>query len=356
MIILKRLIVIAFSLFLLFLIYLFFWPVPIEPAAWVPPPAPTLTGQYQQNSKLATVERLPVGFAPEDVAIDAQHRIYAGLDDGQVIRLQPDGSHLEIFADTHGRPLGLEFDSNGNLIVADAIKGLVSISPSGVITVLTSEVDGSPFGATNDLDIAKDGTIYFTDASRKFPMTNYKADIVESQPNGRLLAYNPADKTTRMVLDNICFANGVAVSPDQSFVLVCETARYRVRRVWLTGLKQGQSDFFIDNLPGFPDGLSYNGVDRYWVALVTPRDSVLDKLLPHPFLRKAVLRLPKFLQPKPKRYSFVVALDENGRVVESLQDGSESCYGQIANVIEHDGLLYFGSIGESAVGRYRLQN
>jgi sugar lactone lactonase YvrE len=186
-------------------------------------------------------------------------------------------------------------------------------------------------------------------------MTNYKADIVESQPNGRLLAYNPADKTTRVVLDNICFANGVAVSPDQSFVLICETSRYRVRRLWLSGLKQGQSDFFIDNLPGFPDGLAFNGVDRYWVALVSPRDSLLDKLLPHPFLRKAVLRLPKFLQPKPKRYSFVVGLDKDGRVVENLQDGSETCYGQIANVIEHDGLLYFGSIGESAVGRYRLR-
>jgi sugar lactone lactonase YvrE len=356
MIILKRLIVVAITLFLLFLIYLFFWPVPIQPATWVPPQAPTLTGQYQQNSKLATVERLPVGFAPEDIAIDSQNRIYAGLDDGKIIRLQPDGSHSETFADTHGRPLGLQFDRNGSLIVADAIKGLVSISPNGVITTLSTEVDGSPFGATNDLDIAKDGTIYFTDASRKFPMTNYKADIVESQPNGRLLAYNPADKTTRVVYDDICFANGVAVSPDQSFVLVCETARYRVRRVWLTGLKQGQSDFFIDNLPGFPDGLSSNGVDRYWVALVTPRDSVLDKLLPHPFLRKAVLRLPKFLQPKPKRYAFVVALDNEGHVIGNLQDGSESCYGQIANVIEHDGFLYFGSIAESAIGRYRLRN
>ena len=354
MTIFKRLCLVALGLLLLLLIYLFFWPVPVHPAAWDPPQPPTLTGQFQQNSRLATVERLPVGFAPEDVALDAENRIYAGLDDGRVIRLQPDGSHPETFADTHGRPLGLSFDANGNLIVADALKGLISISPSGVITVLTREADGTPFGATNDLDIAKDGTIYFTDASRKFPMTNYKADIVESQPNGRLLAYNPADKTTRIVLDNICFANGVAVSPDQSFVLVCETARYRVRRVWLTGLKQGQSDFFIDNLPGFPDGVSSNGVDKYWVALVTPRDAMLDKLLPHPFLRKAVLRLPKFLQPKPKQYAFVVGLDNDGRVVENLQDGSESCYGQIANVIERNGFLYFGSIGESAVGRYRL--
>ncbi len=84
------------------------------------------------------------------------------------------------------------------------------------------------------------------------------------------------------------------------------------------------------------------------MALVTPRDATLDKLLPHPFLRKIVYRLPAFLQPAPKRYSFVLGLDANGRVVENLQDGSPECYAQIANVVEHQGFLYFGSIGESA--------
>ena len=121
-------------------------------------------------------------------------------------------------------------------------------------------------------------------------MSNYKADILEHQPNGRLLAYEPATKTTRVVLRDLRFANGVAVSPDQTFVLVCETARYRLHRVWLRGPKQGQSEIFIDNLPGFPDGVSSNGKDKFWLAVVAPRDATLDKLLPHPFLRKIVYR------------------------------------------------------------------
>ena len=107
-------------------------------------------------------------------------------------------------------------------------------------------------------------------------------------------------------------------------------------------------------MPGFPDGISSNGKDKFWLALVTPRDATLDKLLPHPFLRKAVWRLPPFLRPAPKRYSFVLGLDTNGRVVANLQDGSSSCYAQIANAVEHDGFLYFGSIGESAIGRRRI--
>jgi sugar lactone lactonase YvrE len=360
---LKRLFLILAVLIALVALYLLLWPVPISPQAWTPPTAPPLTAQFEQNSLLSTTERLSLGtgtpgagagFGPEDVALDTEGRIYAGLDDGRIMRLQANGTKPEVFSNTHGRPLGLAFDPDGNLIVADAIKGLVSIARDGAVTVLTTEADGVPFGCTNDLDVAADGTIYFTDASSKFPLTNFTADILEHGPNGRFLAYDPKTKTTHTLLRDLCFANGVAISPDQSFALVVETGKYRVHRFWLKDSKQGQAELFIDNLPGFPDGISSNGKDKFWLALVAPRDAVLDKLLPHPFLRKMVARLPKLLQPAPKRYSFVLALDLNGSVVDNLQDPSPQCYAEIANVVERNGVLYFGSIGESSVGRYRL--
>ena len=340
-------------------LYLLFWPVPISPLAWSPPTAPPLTGPYQQNHSLSGVERLELvppgtGFAPEDIALDPQNRIYAGLADGRIMRLQADGTNPQVFSNTYGRPLGLAFDPNGNLIVADAIKGLLSIAHDGLVSVLTTEANGQHFGCLNDLDVAADGTIYFTEASSKFPMSNFTADLLEHRGNGRLFAYDPRTKTTRTLLSDLCFANGVAVSLDQSFVLVVETGAYRVHRVWLSGAKSGQAEIFIDNLPGFPDGISSNGRDKFWLALVTPRDEVLDKLLPHPFLRKVVMRLPKLVQPAPQRYSFVLGLDSNGRVIDNLQNGSRDCYAQIANAVERQGVLYFGSIGEGTVGRYRL--
>ena len=375
----SRFILATLILFATLILYLLFWPVPISPQAWSPPAAPTLTGEYQQNSTLSTTSRLSLGttedrgpgqgYAPEDVAFDATGRIYAGLDDGRIIRLASDGTNPETFANTHGRPLGLAFDQAGNLIVADAIKGLLSIARDGSLAVLTTEADGEAFGCTNDLDVAADGTIYFTDASSKFPLTQFTDDILEHGPNGRLLAYDPRAKTTRTILSHLAFANGVAVSPDQSFVLVVETGEYRVHRValnqgpvqrifvradgWIGGPKYGRSEIFVDNLPGFPDGISSNGRDKFWLSLVAPRDAVLDKLLPHPFLRKIVARVPKNLQPAPKRYSFVLGLDLDGRVVDNLQNGSADCYAEIANAVESNGTLYFGSIGESTVGRYQ---
>jgi sugar lactone lactonase YvrE len=337
--------------------YLLVAPVPINPAAWTPPVAPELTGQYQQNNRLAPVDRLPLGEgrAPEDVALDSQSRIYAGFDDGRIIQLKADGTQPRLFANTNGRPLGLVFDKSGNLIIADAVKGLLQVDTSGKVTTLVEQADGAKFGCLNDLDVAADGTIYFTEASNKFPMTQFTEDLLEHQPNGRLLSYDPRTHQTRTLLRGIHFANGVAMSPDQNSVLVAETGMYRVLRLWLRGDKVGQSEVFIDNLPGFPDGISSNGRDKYWVSLVTPRDSFFDRILPHPAVRKIVLRLPKFLRPAPKHYSFVLGLDTNGKVVDNLQNGAPDCYAEISNAVEHDGALYFGSIAESTVGRFRLK-
>ncbi len=339
------------------LAYLLLAPVPIAPAPWTPPVAPTLTGQYAQNTKLSAIQKLSLGegHKPEDVALDADGRIYAGFEDGRIVVLQPDGTQPRVFADTQGRPLGLIFDPAGNLIVADAIKGLLSVNKSGEIKVLTAEADGEKFGCLNDLDVGADGTIYFSEASHKFPMSQFTNELLEHQGNGRLLALDPQTQKPRTLLRDLYFANGVAVSPDQSFVLVVETGKYQVRRLWLKGPQMGHAEIFIDNLPGFPDGISSNGKGKFWLALVTQRQALFDRLLPHPFARKVVARLPKFLQPAPKRYSFVVALDQQGKVIENLQNGPPDCYSEIANVVEHNGTLYFGSIGEDTVGRFQLR-
>ena len=333
--------------------YLLLFPVNIDPDAWAPPAAPKLVGVYEQNSRLAGLQRLAEGVAvgAEDVAIDSQSRIYGGTADGRILKLQPDGSRPEVLAATGGRPAGLRFDSSDNLIVCDTYKGLLSIAPDGSVRVLSTAADGIPFRLTDDLDIAADGTIYFSDASSKFYSADYMADFVEHRPNGRLLAYDPKSGTTRVVLDKLYFANGVAVSPDQSFVLVAESSKYRVQRYWLSGPRRGRAETFIENLPGVPDGISSNGRDTFWLTLAAPREPSFDSLLARPLVRKIFWRLPRFMFPVPRRYGFVLGLAIDGRVIYNLQDPSEGSYAPITNAVEHDGMLYLGSLSESSIGR-----
>jgi sugar lactone lactonase YvrE len=328
-------------------------PSEIDPAAWTPPAAPPLAGPYAQNSslslKLYTMDGL---VGPEDIARDSEGRFYTGVADGRILRFTKD-MEFSTFANTGGRPLGMEFDAQGDLIVCDAHKGLLSIDPAGTIKTLTTEEGGVPFGFTDDLAVAKDGTIYFTDATYKFHAPNYLADLMEHRGNGRFLKYDPATQTTTKLIADLCFANGVALSPDQSFVLVNETWKYRVLRYWLTGEKKDTWDVFIDNLPGFPDNISSNGKETFWLALANPRNPAADALAPYPILRRIVWKLPKAIQPNAVRYSFVLGLDTDGKVIHNLQNPS----GQLAPVTsanEFGNSLFLGSVEDSQFGVFDL--
>ncbi|MCC6909054.1 MAG: SMP-30/gluconolactonase/LRE family protein [Phycisphaerales bacterium] len=333
--------------------YLLLWPIDVDPLAWQPPTGPPLAGAQSSEFDLSAVELLgqDASDGPEDVAIDELGRLYAGMLDGRIVRFDRDGQNAEILGDTGGRPLGLDFDPEGHLIVADAYKGLLCIDPSGAITVLAVEHDGVPFMFTDDVDVAPSGMIYFTDASSRRGLNDYDIDFIEQRGSGRLMRYDPATKQTELLLGELNFANGVAVSPDESFVLVNETARYCIHRVWLTGARAGESEIFIDNLPGFPDGVSCNGTDRFWVAIVSPRSPVLDFVHPRPWLKRAMCRLPRSMLPKPQHSGLVLGLDLDGAPVEMLRDPSGEHFSLITSVEEHDGMLYLGSLSRPNFAR-----
>lgn len=330
-------------------------PSPIDAAAYTPPVAPPLDGIYAPNTLLQSGTAIGNTHFhwPEDADVDAQGRIYAGSVGGLIQRVYPDGN-VETFADTGGRPLGMDFDAQGNLIVCDSYKGLLSISPDGKITVLATETDGIPFRFTDDVEIAPDGMIYFSDASSKFGQTEYMLDMFEARPWGRLIRFDPTSGKAETLLRDLYFANGVAVSKDGDFVLVNETYRYRVTRFWLKGDKAGTHDVFMDNLPGFPDGISQSGRGTFWIALATLRNADADNLHPYPAIKNLVAKLPEALRPKPARYGLVAEVDEAGNPLRSLHDPEGRVAYMVTSAQEHEGHLYLGSIANNAVIRIKL--
>ncbi|MCG2778076.1 MAG: SMP-30/gluconolactonase/LRE family protein [Desulfobacterales bacterium] len=337
---------------LLIVLYFLAWPVPIEPVAWKAPPNPGYTGPFARNDLLKAIEFLKIGtnHGPEDVAVDDQGRIYLSTHEGFIVRLQPDGAKAENLVNTNGRPLGIDFDNAGNLIVADAFRGLLSISPEGKIIELATDADGIPIRYADDVDCAADGKIYFSDASMKFgakesggTMEGSLLDINEHGGHGRLLVYDPATRQTKTLLSGLNFANGVAVSHDQTYVLISETGSYRIIRYWIAGPNIGKSGPIIENLPGFPDNISTGFEGRFWVALISPRNKLVDNLSEKPFLRKVIQRMPKFIRPKATAYGHIIAIDGNGRVLKDLQD-PKTGYPQNTSVTETKEFLYIGSL------------
>jgi len=339
-----------------FLAYLLAWPTGMEPVAWTPPAAPALEGVYAYNEKLKGIQRLAtgVGKGPEAVYADARGRIHSGYADGRVVRLSEDGAKVEEIANTGGRPLGIAGAPGGSIVIADAKEGLLHLDRE--LVVLATTAGGVPFGFTDDVDAARfEPKVYFTDASYKFGYGRHMTDILEHGANGRLLEFDFATKQARVLMSGLHFANGVAVGPDDAYVLVNETANYRVLRYWLQGEKAGRHEVFIDNLPGFPDNITFNGRDRFWLAIFAPRDALLDRLLPgNLYLRTVISKLPAFLQPRPRRHAFVLGLDLEGKVVANLQYAAADAYAPITSVREYGGDLYFGSLTYPAIGRLPL--
>jgi sugar lactone lactonase YvrE len=336
------------------LLYLLAFPTDVAPVAWSAPKAPALEGKYARNGVLDAPELLAteVGVGPEHIVFDAVGRMIVGYADGRVVRLDRDGKNATTLASTGGRPLGLALRGD-ELIVADAFKGLLSISPTGAIRVLATEAEGVRLGFTDAVDVARDGTLYFSDASDKFDQHHYQEDLLEHGAHGRLLALGPNDASPRVLERGIDFANGVALAADDSFVLVNETGTYRVLRRWLTGPRAGQRDVLIDDLPGFPDNLTRSASGVFWIGLASPRSSALDDLAPHPFIRKIVSRLPRAVQPKAQRFAHVLGVDAAGAVRFNLQ-GIGKSYSFVTVANEHDGFLYLGSLTEPAIARVRF--
>jgi sugar lactone lactonase YvrE len=299
---------------------------------------------------------------PEHIAFGKDGKLYTTVLSGNILRMNPDGSAQEVFANTGGRVLGFDFDAAGNLIAADAVKGLLSISPDKTITVLANEVEGVPILYADAVVVAASGKIYFTDASTRFAPAKWGGtfeasvlDILEQSATGRVLEYDPATRTTRVVAKGLSFANGLALSRYELNLFVNETGRYRVWKIAVTAndldvsQPSEQARVLFDNLPGYPDNLMRGQDGRIWLGFAKPRNPTIDKLADKPFLRSLTLRLPRALWPIPRTYGHVMAFTEDGQVVADLQDPGGT-YPETTAVTETHDRLYIQSLHARGLG------
>lgn len=288
------------------------------------------------------------GAGPEDVVADPGGTLFTGIADGRILRLSSTG-RVDVVARIQGRPLGLEVLPDGNLAVCNAGTGLEHIDVrSGSLTRLVDHVEGAPMTFCSNVVCARDGTMFFSESSQRFPLERYRSDLVEHSSTGRVMRRD-ADGSVEVVLRGLDFANGLRLADDESWLIVAETGGYRLTRLWLTGERAGRSETLVDNLPGFPDNLGAGSDGTTWVALPSPRDPVADRLLAWPgWVRRVAWAMPEALQPRPKRTAWVLQVNAEGRVVRDLQRPGDA-YRFVTGVCEHGGLLYLSSLIESAV-------
>ncbi|XP_075456461.1 adipocyte plasma membrane-associated protein-like isoform X3 [Ascaphus truei] len=316
---------------------LYLLPSPIDPEPFtfgkLPP---SLVGPLAINRKLHQGSRLFYGQlkGPESLTVDNE-----GTPEYEPIC---------------GRPHGVRIDGAGYLIVADSYFGLYRVDPqTGEKTLLISNeegVDGIPFRFLNGLELSRNGTIYFTDSSSKWGRQHHRYEVLETNHLGRLLQYDPVTQRAENLLDGLYMANGLALSPEEDYILIAETSICRILRYWLTGSKAGVKEVFVDNMPGYPDNIRISTVGTYRVGFSTTRfpgffTPFLDAIAPYPALKRFIVKVTplSFYSILLRKHGLFLEVSDRGEILGSFHDPDGSVTWAISDVFEHQGKLYLGN-------------
>lgn len=342
----------------------------VSPTLVEQPPRPSIEpgsgSAYARVNVLGETKAIGLGIldGPEDMVLDDEDNLFAGTRRGDIYRFfAPDYQRYEIFAHTGGRPLGMQVDRDRSIVVCVAGMGLYRLTKDRQIIPLSVEtnrgwsiVDKSKVRMADDLDIAPDGKIYYTDPTVRYEASEWLTDALEGRGNGRLLCYDPDTKSTRTVVSNLVFANGVCLAHDRQSIFVAETWGSRIIRYWISGPKKGKVEPFIPNLPGYPDNINRASDGNYWAALVGMRSPAFDLALTMPAFRKRMIR-----RVAPDNWLFpntntgcVVKFDDTGKILLTMWDPPTGAHPQITSVREHKGKLYLGGIHNNRVGVFDL--
>ncbi|XP_057767429.1 protein STRICTOSIDINE SYNTHASE-LIKE 4-like [Salvia miltiorrhiza] len=310
------------------------------------------------NGKLQDVMKLGEGLLmqPEDVAVDENGVLHTVTRDGSVKKMHKNGTWENWCHIPSDSLLGITTTAAGDLIVCDARQGLLKVSEEGV-KLLTSHIDGAKIRFADDVIESADGTLYFSDASTKFGFHNWQLDLLETEPHGRLLKYEPSTNTTSVVLDGLAFANGVALSADQHYLLVCESWKYRCLKYWLQGHKKGETQIFIDKLPGRPDNINLAPDGSFWIALLESNPMWPRFVYNLPGLKYVTGAFPEFFSKwviNVVEKAMVVNVGSDGKMIRGFDDPTGKVMRFVTSAVEFEGHLYFGTLYNDFLGKLPL--
>jgi len=342
----------------------------VSPTLAILPPAPATEtpSPYALNDRLNPVEQIGLNEidGPEDVILDDDDHIYTGNRTGDIIKFfAPDYKRHEVYAHIGGRPLGMAFAHDGALLVCVGGMGLYCVTQDRKVEKLTDEtnrswfsvIDDSRLRLADDLDVAPDGRVFFSEATVRYEMHDWPVDCLESRGNGRIVCFDPNSGVTRTVIKNLLFPNGICMTHDGQSFLFAETWGCRISRYYFDGPKAGTIESVIPDLPGYPDNINRASDGTYWLALIGIRTPSLDLALKMPGFRKRMARRiapDEWLYPNINS-GCIVRFDEQGQILETLWDLGGENHPMITSMREHKGHLYIGGIFNNRIGRLKLE-
>lgn len=213
-----------------------------------------------------------------------------------------------------------------------------------------------PIRFADEVIESSDGSLYFSVASTKFGFHDWYLDVLEAKPHGQLLKYDPSLNETSILLDGLCFPNGVALSREEDYLVFCETWKYRCQKYWLKGIDKGKTEIFIDNLPGGPDNIYLAPDGSFWIAVLQVASKGLEFVHRSKPSKHLVASFPKLvnLVIGVKRKATVVNVAADGKITRKFDDPDGKVMSFVTTAFEFEDHLYLGSLNTNFIGKLPL--
>ncbi len=327
---------------------------PIDAMRW----SPEAVKPIDAETVLAETHQLTAGLhGPEQPLVSGDGSVVVGTADGKIWRLTRGSTTL--LASVPGRVAGLALDQSGRVLIAAGRAGLWRMDGlddgGGGLPRQLKELSWA-----NDVIFdARRSLIFVSDSSNRFGNKAVARflllEALDPRKVGKVVAFKEDGSASWTLSKGLAFANGLALWPDGESLLVAETFRYRISRVFLDG--EGHEtgrEVFASNLPGMPDGLAWGPDGLLWVAMPTQRSPTLDWLHNKPRIKNWIASLPALLLPDANKNGLVVGLDQNGKIAKVLiMNGRSKPAGITGLVWNGDDLLLSEGLGQR-VWRVRI--
>ncbi|MGO1768621.1 MAG: SMP-30/gluconolactonase/LRE family protein [Microbacterium sp.] len=227
--------------------------------------------------QVARLERLHSGcrWAEGPVYLaDQRSLLFSDIPNARILRYdESSGRVSELRADS-GKANGNARDLQGRLVTCEqGARRVTRTEPDGSITVLADRFEGRRLNSPNDLVVASDGSIWFTDPDYGIATDFVGAREPKEQPANGVYRLDPDTAELRLVLDDLCRPNGLAFSPDESTLYVVDSGYLpggvgprHVRAFAVDGDDLSGGDVVTEVVPGIPDGLRVDTEGRLWVG------------------------------------------------------------------------------------------
>ncbi|MFD1798100.1 SMP-30/gluconolactonase/LRE family protein [Paracoccus aurantiacus] len=207
------------------------------PSARYPDPAveilqPEFSAYRVFNS---SVERLATGFDWLEGPVwigDGRYLLVSDIPNDRLIRWDEITGETAIFRQPAGWSNGNARDLEGRLITCEGgMRRVTRTEFDGSITVLADAFEGKKLNSPNDLDVAADGSVWFTDPP--FQISNfYEGEKAEQEQDHQGVYRIAPDGALSLVIDDLQGPNGIAFSPDRATVYIVEGRAQPNRLVW----------------------------------------------------------------------------------------------------------------------------